>query len=206
MWASAASRRACAATTSGAGTGPFRSSTTPFELAPDTPVDFQGSEVDFLAGYKGIPVARRTASQACRLRHRPAVRRLGGAGPQPVRAGPGSIGRRVTGPDMTGGRSRPCDAGRCRRAPRPSPVTTWKLEEGRETAPGPFQLCRLRADQSCRWKVRTPLGWVSEAGSTSISPSTPLYLPDPPVMATAYGAGSPRTISAWPVICPPGNA
>jgi predicted DsbA family dithiol-disulfide isomerase len=30
-----------------------------FELAPDTPVDFQGSEVDFLAGYKGIPVARR---------------------------------------------------------------------------------------------------------------------------------------------------
>jgi hypothetical protein len=29
-----------------------------FELAPDTPVDFQGSEVDFLAGYKGIPVAQ----------------------------------------------------------------------------------------------------------------------------------------------------
>jgi hypothetical protein len=24
-------------------------------------------------------------------------------------------------------------------------------------------------------------------------------------MATAYGAGSPRRISAWPVICPPGN-
>jgi predicted DsbA family dithiol-disulfide isomerase len=36
--------------------------------------------------------------------------------------------------------------------------------------------------------------------------SLPLYLPAPPVMATAYGAGSPRTISAWPVICPPGNA
>ena len=29
-----------------------------FELAPDTPVDFQGSEVDFLAGYKGISVAQ----------------------------------------------------------------------------------------------------------------------------------------------------
>ena len=27
-----------------------------FELAPDTPVDFEGSEVDFLAGHKGIPV------------------------------------------------------------------------------------------------------------------------------------------------------
>lgn len=26
-----------------------------FELAPDTPVDFEGSEVDFLAGHKGIP-------------------------------------------------------------------------------------------------------------------------------------------------------
>ena len=27
-----------------------------FELAPDTPVDFEGSEIDFLAGHKGIPV------------------------------------------------------------------------------------------------------------------------------------------------------
>jgi predicted DsbA family dithiol-disulfide isomerase len=27
-----------------------------FELAPDTPVDFEGTEVDFLAGHKGIPV------------------------------------------------------------------------------------------------------------------------------------------------------
>jgi predicted DsbA family dithiol-disulfide isomerase len=27
-----------------------------YELAPDTPVDFEGSEVDFLAGHKGIPV------------------------------------------------------------------------------------------------------------------------------------------------------
>ncbi|WP_448004461.1 DsbA family oxidoreductase [Agromyces bauzanensis] len=27
-----------------------------FELAPDTPVDFEGSEVDFLAGHKGLPV------------------------------------------------------------------------------------------------------------------------------------------------------
>ena len=27
-----------------------------FELAPDTPVDFEGSEVDFLARHKGIPV------------------------------------------------------------------------------------------------------------------------------------------------------
>ena len=26
-----------------------------FELAPDTPVDFDGSEVDFLAGHKGMP-------------------------------------------------------------------------------------------------------------------------------------------------------
>ena len=26
-----------------------------FELAPDTPVDFEGSEVDFLAKYKGMP-------------------------------------------------------------------------------------------------------------------------------------------------------
>ncbi|WP_348787741.1 DsbA family oxidoreductase [Leifsonia sp. NPDC080035] len=26
-----------------------------FELSPDTPVDFQGSEVDYLAGHKGIP-------------------------------------------------------------------------------------------------------------------------------------------------------
>ncbi|MGK9147214.1 DsbA family oxidoreductase [Plantibacter flavus] len=26
-----------------------------FELAPDTPVDFDGSEIDFLAGHKGIP-------------------------------------------------------------------------------------------------------------------------------------------------------
>jgi predicted DsbA family dithiol-disulfide isomerase len=29
-----------------------------FELAPDTPVDFEGSEVDFLAGYKGMPRAQ----------------------------------------------------------------------------------------------------------------------------------------------------
>jgi len=27
-----------------------------FELAPDTPVDFEGSEVDFLADHKGLPV------------------------------------------------------------------------------------------------------------------------------------------------------
>jgi predicted DsbA family dithiol-disulfide isomerase len=26
-----------------------------FELAPDTPVDFDGSEVDFLVGFKGVP-------------------------------------------------------------------------------------------------------------------------------------------------------
>ena len=26
-----------------------------FELAPDTPVDFEGSEVDFLARHKGMP-------------------------------------------------------------------------------------------------------------------------------------------------------
>ncbi|HLU46231.1 MAG TPA: DsbA family oxidoreductase [Natronosporangium sp.] len=29
-----------------------------FELAPDTPVDFAGSEVDFLADYKGLPRAQ----------------------------------------------------------------------------------------------------------------------------------------------------
>lgn len=29
-----------------------------FELAPDTPVDFEGSEVDFLAGHKGLPPAQ----------------------------------------------------------------------------------------------------------------------------------------------------
>lgn len=29
-----------------------------FELAPDTPVDFEGSEVDFLAGHKGMPTAQ----------------------------------------------------------------------------------------------------------------------------------------------------
>ena len=29
-----------------------------FELAPDTPVDFEGSEVDFLARHKGLPEAR----------------------------------------------------------------------------------------------------------------------------------------------------
>jgi predicted DsbA family dithiol-disulfide isomerase len=29
-----------------------------FELAPDTPVDFEGNEVDFLAGHKGMPKAQ----------------------------------------------------------------------------------------------------------------------------------------------------
>ena len=29
-----------------------------FELSPDTPVDFEGSEVDFLAGHKGIPAGQ----------------------------------------------------------------------------------------------------------------------------------------------------
>ncbi|WP_141372649.1 DsbA family oxidoreductase [Cellulomonas cellasea] len=29
-----------------------------FELAPDTPVDFEGTEVDFLAGHKGLPAAQ----------------------------------------------------------------------------------------------------------------------------------------------------
>lgn len=29
-----------------------------FELSPDTPVDFQGTEVDFLSGHKGIPAAQ----------------------------------------------------------------------------------------------------------------------------------------------------
>jgi predicted DsbA family dithiol-disulfide isomerase len=29
-----------------------------FELAPDTPVEFEGSEIDFLSGHKGIPADR----------------------------------------------------------------------------------------------------------------------------------------------------
>lgn len=29
-----------------------------FELSPDTPVDFDGSEIDFLAGHKGIPAGQ----------------------------------------------------------------------------------------------------------------------------------------------------
>ncbi|MGO4535368.1 DsbA family oxidoreductase [Leifsonia sp. 2MCAF36] len=29
-----------------------------FELSPDTPVDFEGSEVDFLAGHKGMPAGQ----------------------------------------------------------------------------------------------------------------------------------------------------
>ncbi|MGH1548685.1 DsbA family oxidoreductase [Leifsonia poae] len=29
-----------------------------FELSPDTPVDFDGSEIDFLSGHKGIPAAQ----------------------------------------------------------------------------------------------------------------------------------------------------
>ena len=35
------------------------------------------------------------------------------------------------------------------------------------------------------------------AGRTRTSPSTPWYLPEPPVMATAYGAELPGLISAW---------
>jgi len=31
-----------------------------FELSPDTPVDFEGSEIDFLAGHKGLPPERVT--------------------------------------------------------------------------------------------------------------------------------------------------
>ena len=46
---------------------------------------------------------------------------------------------------------------------------------------------------------------MSETGWTRTSPSAPWYLPEPPVMAPAYGAGSPRRISAWPVIWPPRN-
>jgi predicted DsbA family dithiol-disulfide isomerase len=36
----------------------FEAGARAFELAPDTPVDFQGTEVDFLAGHKGIPAER----------------------------------------------------------------------------------------------------------------------------------------------------
>jgi predicted DsbA family dithiol-disulfide isomerase len=32
-----------------------------FELAPDTPVDFEGSEIDFLVQHKGVPAERVTA-------------------------------------------------------------------------------------------------------------------------------------------------
>ena len=35
-----------------------------FELAPDTPVDFEGSEVDFLARHKGMPTAQVTSMLA----------------------------------------------------------------------------------------------------------------------------------------------
>src|SRR5829696_8176363 len=76
--------------------------------------------------------------------------------------------------------------------------------EGPECLPGPSRSAGCGTAQSVRWKVRTPLGCVSETGSTWISPSTPLNLPESPVTATRYGAGSTRTISAWPVICPPG--
>ena len=38
-----------------------------FELAPDTPVDFEGSEVDFLAKHKGLPAAAR--ARDARPRH-----------------------------------------------------------------------------------------------------------------------------------------
>lgn len=40
-----------------------------FELAPDTPIDFEGSEVEFLAGYKRIPLeqARRMIDQMTEL-------------------------------------------------------------------------------------------------------------------------------------------
>lgn len=59
------------------------------------------------------------------------------------------------------------------------------------------------AGQSSRLKVRTPLGLVCVAGRTCIWPSAPSYWPVPPVMATRYGAGLPRRISAWAVIRPP---
>ena len=39
------------------GTRPVEVEYHSFELAPDTPVDFDGSEVDFLVGFKGIPEA-----------------------------------------------------------------------------------------------------------------------------------------------------
>lgn len=40
-----------------------------FELAPDTPIDFEGSEVDFLAGHKRVPIeqARRMIDQMTAL-------------------------------------------------------------------------------------------------------------------------------------------
>jgi predicted DsbA family dithiol-disulfide isomerase len=40
------------------GTRPIAVEYHSFELAPDTPVDFEGTEVDFLADFKGLPVPR----------------------------------------------------------------------------------------------------------------------------------------------------
>ena len=48
-----------------------------FELAPDTPVDFEGSEVDFLARHKGLPEERvqRSSRAASPRRCRPTSHR-----------------------------------------------------------------------------------------------------------------------------------
>ena len=45
-----------------------------FELAPDTPVDFEGSEVDFLARHKGVPADRVQQMLAARQRASPRTR------------------------------------------------------------------------------------------------------------------------------------
>jgi DSBA-like thioredoxin domain len=135
-----------------------------FELAPDTPVDFQGSEVDFLAGYKGIPVARRTASQACRS--------------SPSTSGTASRGRKTPACSRGPWLNRPTSH-RSRHDGRTlSPLRCWEmqaraeakpgddLETGRGPGdgPGPLPALPVAGRSVLQVEGQDPLGWVSEAG------------------------------------------
>lgn len=60
------------------------------------------------------------------------------------------------------------------------------IVEGPGRRPRPLRSAGPGTCQSCRWKVKIPRGCVSVAGMTRTSPSTLLYLPEPPVIATAY--------------------
>ena len=69
-----------------------------FELAPDTPLDYEGSTFDFASEHKGIPVdeVRKMIGQitgASRLEPDGPGRNLPGAGRQPTFAGPAPSGR-----------------------------------------------------------------------------------------------------------------